>query len=339
MKKIWMVRAGAKSRFFELFRDKKIVAIGWRGVGDLSTVIARDEVMQRVAKAYPAYKEQQVMMAASQLFRFASEFKKGERVVTYDSGGRRYLCGEIVGDYKFDPSVSDEEFANIRPVKWNHEKARDELSVQARNSLGAISTIFQISESVADELWSTEESHAKNNGTVVDHLPTAESEIVSDLSLAEVSETADEKIKDRLTRLDGHQMEQLVAGILRAMGYQTRISPRGPDRGADILASPDGFGFQEPRIVVEVKHRPTQRMGAPELRSFIGGRHQRDKGLYVSTGGFTNEARYEADRAQIPLTTWDFDELTDTLLRNYEKLDQEIKQLIPLKAVYWPLDQ
>jgi restriction system protein len=47
-------------------------------------------------------------------------------------------------------------------------------------------------------------------------------------------------------------MQQLVAGILRAMGYKTQISPPGVDRGKDIVASPDGFGFEHPRIVVEV---------------------------------------------------------------------------------------
>lgn len=50
-------------------------------------------------------------------------------------------------------------------------------------------------------------------------------------------------------------MQDLVAGLLRAMGYKTRVSPSGPDRGKDIVASPDGFGFESPRIVVEVKHR------------------------------------------------------------------------------------
>jgi restriction system protein len=334
--KTWMVRAGEKSRFFQIFKDRNLVSIGWRGVGDLANAKSRDDVMRKVISAYPSYKEQQSLMATSQLFRFANEFKKDDRVVTYDSGSRRYLCGNIVSDYKFVATASEEEFENLRSVKWTHEKARDDLSSPARNSLGAISTIFLISESVSNELWGNaivdESAHHSIEQIVL------EQPLALDLTMQEISETADERIKDRLTKLDGHQMEHLVAGILRAMGFQTRVSPRGPDRGADIIASPDGFGFQEPRIVIEVKHRPTQSMGAPELRSFIGGRHQRDKGLYVSTGGFTKEARYEADRASIPLTTWDFDELTSTLLRHYEKLDQETKQLIPLKSIYWPLE-
>ena len=101
-------------------------------------------------------------------------------------------------------------------------------------------------------------------------------------------------------------MQELVAGLLRAMGYKTRISPAGPDKGKDIVASPDGFGFESPRIVVEVKHRSSA-MGSAEIRSFLGGRHKDDKGLYVSTGGFSKDAYYEAERANIPLTLMSLD--------------------------------
>ena len=37
-----------------------------------------------------------------------------------------------------------------------------------------------------------------------------------------------------------------------------------------------------------------QAMGAQEIRSFLCGRHPGDKGLYVSTGGFSKDAHYEA---------------------------------------------
>lgn len=91
------------------------------------------------------------------------------------------------------------------------------------------------------------------------------------------------------------------------MEYKKWISPAGPDRGKDFVASPDGFGFEQPRIVVEVKHRPSTAMGSQELRSFLGGRHKDDKGLYVSTGGFTKDAKYEADSGSIPVFLLDLD--------------------------------
>jgi restriction system protein len=154
---------------------------------------------------------------------------------------------------------------------------------------------------------------------------------------ANALENSKELIKDRLMRLTWSDMQTLVAGILRAMGYKTKISPEGADRGKDIIASPDGLGLEQPRIFVEVKHRKNQQMGAPEVRKFIGGRDsQNDRCLYVSTGGFTVEAKYEAERAKVPLTLIDSDELVELLLDNYEVSDAETRALIPLRKTYWP---
>lgn len=108
-----------------------------------------------------------------------------------------------------------------------------------------------------------------------------------------------------------------------------------PSPVKDIIASPDGFGFENPRIIVEVKHRREQ-MGSQQIRSFIGGRHKDDRGLYVSTGGFTKDARYEADRSTIPLTLWTLDDLVRALIENYEQVDIETKLLVPLKKTFLP---
>ena len=77
-------------------------------------------------------------------------------------------------------------------------------------------------------------------------------------------------------------------------------------------------------------------MGSQDIRSFLGGRHKDDKGLYVSTGGFTKDARYEAERANIPLTLMDLDELVSATIEHYEKMDMETRVLVPLTKIYWP---
>lgn len=138
-----------------------------------------------------------------------------------------------------------------------------------------------------------------------------------------------------MNSLDWSEMQELIAGILRAMGYKTQVSPAGSDRGKDIIASPDGFGFEHPRIIVEVKHRKGQ-MGTQQIRSFLGGRHPDDRGLYVSTGGFSKEAYYEADRASVPLTLWTSEHVVRTLIDHYEATDAETKRLVPLKRTYLP---
>lgn len=58
--------------------------------------------------------------------------------------------------------------------------------------------------------------------------------------------------------------------------------------------------------------------------------------LYVSTGGFTKDARYEAERASIPLALMDLDDLVGAVLEHYEKMDMEAQRLVPLRKVYWP---
>ena len=129
-------------------------------------------------------------------------------------------------------------------------------------------------------------------------------------------------------------MQELVAGILEAMGYRTSVSRPGPDRGYDVFASPDGLGLEEPRIFVEVKHRPNTSIGAQDIRSFIGGRGAGDRCLYVSTGGFTKDARYEADRASVPLQLLGLVDLRKILVDYYDGLDEEIRSLLPLKRIY-----
>jgi len=327
-KRMWMVRAGQGGTLAEDFRSKNLVAIGW-GSTDWTTFANRNAIQSRIAEERPGNTETQNLVAASQIERFLREFKVGDRIVSYDPETRKYVVGSIAGEPKFQPKVIP-DLSISRAVSWEGEVLRDDLSVTTRNSLGAISTLFRVPEPAAAEI------EAKLSGEST-HVP-GPAEAIEDESelLKDIQGKAFEFIKDKVSRLDWEEMQELVAGLLRAMNYKTRISPSGSDRGKDIVASPDGFGFESPRIVVEVKHRTGSPMGAPEVRAFLGGRHKDDKGLYVSTGGFSREARYEAERASIPLTLMDLDDLVKALLEHYEKLDSDCQRLIPLRKVYWP---
>jgi len=144
-----------------------------------------------------------------------------------------------------------------------------------------------------------------------------------------------ERIKDKVLKVSWEDMELLVAGLLRTMGYKTSMTKKGSDGGRDIIASPDGLGLESPRIVAEVKHRKGS-MGAPQVRAFIGGLRVSDSGLYVSTGGFTKEAQYEADRANMPIKLLDLDQFVRLLVDNYEEADSETQTILPLVRIYWP---
>jgi len=328
---MWMVRAEVGGRLFEEFKTRSLVAIGWVDLGDLGRLKSREDFQREVGRALPTMRPGQVAASAGQTFRFVREIKIGDRILTYNPPERIYLVGTIIGDHEYDPAGLPED-PNIRRVEWQGNVARDQLSVATRNSLGSISTLFLVSAEAAIEIEAVLKGALAPAATQAEQ---QESVDVDDL-LRNMQNRALEFVKDKVSELDWQEMQEVVAGLLRAMGYKTRISPSGPDRGKDIVASPDGFGFQSPRIVVEVKHRTSSSMGAHEIRSFLGGRHADDKGLYVSTGGFSKDARYEAERARIPLTLMDLDDLVRAILEHYEEMDADTQRLIPLRKVYWP---
>ena len=328
-KKMWMVRAGRNAFLVQDFEEKNYVGVGWTRLKDLSDVNSKEELTKIHHEAYADHKVGKLRLDIGMMNRFRFDIQKGDYVITYNPEFRTYPIGEISSDYLYEPN-SPGNYNHIRTVNWIGKVERDVLSLSTRNTVGAIMTLFLLNETAKNEFLKL------LSGEKIDQKDDSEEEKteLDDLK-KDVLDRAFEFIKDRILRLDWYEMQEIMAGILKAMGYKTRVASPGPDRGVDIIASPDGLGLEQPRIRVEVKHRAGA-IGATELRSFIGGLTQSDRGLYVSTGGFTREARYEAERSNIPLTLIDIDELADLLIRNYDNADSETKALVPLKKLYWP---
>lgn len=151
MKNMWMVRAGRDAFLIEDFKKKNYVAIGWNELSDLSNTLDREKIWELVEEKCDYYsKKSQINVAAGQISRFLMDFQKGDYVLSYDPNNRVYLVGEIQSNYEYDEKIGD--YHHIRKVKWLGEVSRDKLSTQTRNTLGAISTIFQIGESGTKEI-------------------------------------------------------------------------------------------------------------------------------------------------------------------------------------------
>lgn len=331
----WMVRAGRKGHLFDQFIDEGIATVGWKDAGPLSPNMTIEDLKEKFSKTWPDWHPQKTSMSAGQVFRFVCVMKAGDNIVTYDPSQRLYKIGTIIGKYRFDDSQESDDHGHVISVNWHSHVQRDLLAERTKNSLGAISTLFKIPDHAFEDLKRIAD------GEPAEAIPVADEDGFDDisemsLSLDDIETRASDLIADRLSKLSWSDMQDLVAGVLRGMGYKTEVSPKGADRGKDIIASPDGFGFQDPRIIVEVKHRVTTSIGAPDIRAFLGGRQDGDKCLYVSTGGFTREARYEAERARYPLKLMTLEELTEVILADYDKLDSQTKALIPLTRIYWP---
>ncbi|MEJ5126244.1 restriction endonuclease [Comamonas sp. MYb21] len=329
MARMWMVR-GEGGSLYDAFRERGVVAIGWSQLAPHAQPgVSRKQLISLLQSIEPQAKKGSLISGASQVWRFVNEIQIGDWIISYTPANRLYSIGKVMGSAEHHPEWADQGMALARRVQWEaRELPRDSLSGSTKNSLGSISTLFEIAALAVEEVL------AVLKGKPVPDVEDDSEDIVAD-PLADVESQALERIKDRVNELDWDEMQQLVAGILRAMGYKTQVSPPGSDRGKDIVASPDGFGFEHPRIVVEVKHRKGQ-MGSQEVRSFLGGRHKDDRGLYVSTGGFTKDAQYEADRASIPLAMWTLEHVVRALVEHYDATDAETKRIVPLKRLYWP---
>lgn len=332
---MWMIRAGRGGENLDDFLQKGVIGFGDTKIGKLSPTTTKDDLLKLYATHYPEEKEGSRASWASQLARFVGDVKVGDPVVTFDRDRRLYLIGKVASDYQWKPDFVPGK-PHLRQVQWSQESPRDALSASTRNTLGSVLTIFKIGSEAAKELL----EHAAPLGasTPAPTSPAKEvgknAEVLGMLS-AETFEKAGEFIEDQIDALDWKQMQELVAGILRAMGYRTRVSEPGPDRGVDVFASPDGLGLEEPRIFVEVKHR-TKQVESKDIRAFLGGRKKGDKCLYVSTGGFSKDAFYEAERSEVALTLVTLPRLRQLVVDFYEKLDAETRALVPLRRLYWP---
>lgn len=333
---MWMVRAGEDAYLVDDFLTKNVVAIGWNQVGDLTQLKDLESLKAKLQAAYPDYKTGQINNFAGQIYRFRFDFVPGQKEVTYNPTTRTYHLGEITSAYEY--SQTKTKFYHTRQVTWQTGIQCDIFSTAAKNRLGVIMTLFKLPDFLANELLNPGITSAPTAQPLNPEPATAESLAET---LEEIKEDIEAKaygfIEDKVLALNWEQMQELVAGILRGIGYKTLISPKGADRGKDIIASPDGLGLQDPKIVVEVKHRLTSQMGSPEVRSFLGGLRSGDRGMYVSTGGFSKEARYEAERANIPLTLIDLAMLVQLIIQHYDNFDSDTRALIPLKKIYWPV--
>jgi restriction system protein len=327
----WMVRAGRKGIYSEDF-EGGFVAIGWSQLGDLSQYVSDVDLREKYIEVYGNEKPQATANAVAMITKFRDKIKANDYLVSYNPETREYLVGKDQGKYSYEPEAIG-DYSNLRAATWLGKVSRDVLSQRSRNSLGSTLTLFSINQGVMDEFLAA----LKGKPIPDEPLDVAGVEDGSVLLKDETVDRSHELIKDKIVGLGPEEMEELVAAILRGMGYRAKVSPKGPDRGVDVIASLDGLGLTRPRIKVEVKHRGGS-IGAPVIRGFIGALRDGDSGLFVSTGGFTREARYESERSTFPLTLIDLDDLADLIVTHYEDFDLDGRALVPLVKIYWPAD-
>jgi len=323
---LWGIHGGRTGDADSLFLEHNVVALGWDAIGDLAGVPAdREAFKARVAAAYPEKKAGAVPVEAGQLFRFMHELQTGDLVAYPSKLDKHVHVGRVTGGYAYS-QAPEPRYPHHRPVQWLKEIPRTHLSQGALYEIGSAMGFFQI-KNYADEFRGALEGSAAVDISTEDETAAL---VAEEIELT----TRDFVLKKLAKELKGHPLAELVAHLLQAMGYRTRVSPEGPDGGVDIIAHEDELGFQPPIIKVQVKSTEGS-VGDPVVSQLYGKVGDGEHGLLVTLGTFTPQAK-AFERSKSNLRLLDGDQLVGLILQHYERFDSRYKGLLPLKRVYVP---
>jgi restriction system protein len=197
------------------------------------------------------------------------------------------------------------------------------------------------SASAAYKKWELEkkiqEKQTETPETDVDLELEAKSEQVQKANLEQLEAQAIAGIKDYINTKNPYEFQDLIATLLRAMGYYTPfISPKGKDGGIDIIAYQDPLGIKTPRIKVQVKHYPETAIAADAIRSLKGLINSGEEvGLFVTSGRFSQEAERFAREANVHIKLIDGNDLISLWQQFYFEMIDEDKIQLPLHPIYF----
>ena len=154
------------------------------------------------------------------------------------------------------------------------------------------------------------------------------------IELETLEERAANGIREYLKSKNPYEFQDLVAALLKAMGYYIQsVAPRGKDGGIDIVAYVDPLGAQTPRIKVQVKHKPDTATGAADVRALLGILKAGDIALFVTSGSYSADAKHAASGGDKFIRLIDGDEFIEMWQEYYDKMSDEDKNMLPLKRI------
>ena len=340
MKRLWVIRLGKNGEFERRALEAGVLTIGFGLQGDLAHLTDREALIAEMARIHPDDKPNRHKNFAAQINQFVSVAETGDLVVSPMKITGAVALGRIAGPYA--PAPTGEA---TRKVEWiRPDVPRDAFRQDLLYSFGAFMTVCEISRNNAlarveaviatgrDPGDGAAPAMPKNGAPV----PTeAETQEASDAPV-NLDRIARDQIERRIaSSFSGHGFTKLVAAILDAQGYRTRISPPGADAGVDIVAGSGPLGLESPRIVVQAKSGD-QVVDQPTLQGLIGSVQdtQADHGLIVSWRGFTAPVQRRLNELFFRVRLWGRDDLIDNLFAVYDRLPEDIRAELPLRKTW-----
>ncbi len=323
-KKVWGIHTQDQNLF--LNKDKGVIAIGWKEMGDLSKIGAdRNNFKSRYSEVYPDATKNSISTCSGMLYRFVHEMNINDYVVFPSKQDRKVNLGIVKSEYFYQQDA--DLYVQQRKVTWLKHLPRIAFSQGALCEIGSAMTFFSV-KNYADEFL--EAIDIKNNKSIL--LDSAEDETIAWTAEDIIESTKDFVLKRLSVNLKGYDLEDFIVNLLCAMGYRTVHSPRGGDGGIDITAYKGEF---PPRILVQVKSQD-RNIKEKEIQSLKGAMIEGDYGLFITLSDYNKNADNYLKKTPI-IRGINGAELVDLILKYYDKLSEKYRKMIPLKMVYIPV--
>lgn len=314
--------------------DQGFVSIGWDELGDLRLIgTERDELKARLAETYPDKKPRAIAGWAGILHRFTEEISVGDIVVSPYKPDSTINIGIVTGPYEFAADAPTHR--HRRPVEWKKTGiSRTIFSQAALYELGAFLAVFGVRKHDNEfraALTSTTTT-VEDTETVVEAASQPDAETTDEPRASRIDRHTRDFVLERLKSGVSHQeFEEFTADLLRALGYQARVTAYTQDGGVDVIAHRDPLGVEPPLIKVQCKHH-TGTVGAPEVQQLVGTQLSNELSLFVTLGAYSRDA-LGIERVRQGLRLISGEDLVDLVLRHYGSLSQRWRGRIPLTSV------
>ena len=336
--RLWVVHISNDEQSARRAQDDGFICIGWTKIGNLAPHDTRDKMKAAYRKGFPDATDAAIRSSYGQVFRFAHEMEVGDPVVYPIKGSRDILIGEIAGPYRWaddDAQLVAADYCNVRKVKWIKRVPRIAFSQDALHSFGSYSSVTS-SDDYLEEVLAV--LKGDKVAPLTSDTATAKSTEASEPAPAEqginLAERAVEETQDYLLRQwsrTGQRFEAVVAAVFRAMNYTAHVQAGSHDLGVDVIAHPDPLGVQPPLLKIQAKSG-TGKIGAREVKELRGLLNQGEKGVLVSLGGFSNDAKH-VQQNDADLVLIDGERFVELFLEFYDRLDPEMRNRFPLRRV------
>ena len=314
--------------------EENFVSLGWDIIGDLSEIPGgRDGLKAELTRITPEERHKAIPTWAGILLRFRDEMQNGDIVVSPYKPDSTINIGIISSSYYFDATAA--KHRHRRKVEWKKiGLSRTVFTQPALYEIGSALTLFKVSKH-AHEFLAALKTRAEDIEKVTAVVEQAAAwntpeDALSDEPRASRIErhTRDFVLEVLQERISHRQFEEFSADLLRALGYQARVTAYSQDGGVDVIAHRDPLGVEPPLIKIQCKHK-TATIGAPEVQQLIGVQGVGELVVFMTLGAYSRDAlALERQRPGLRLITGE--DIVSLVLDHYAALPERWRALMPL---------